>query len=69
MPNKEWKTLDHHLLLDGKSVMDDAMPDLLEIKTLIPEVLHDRFDKLITIFEDSLAGCDVHERYEEKPRR
>ncbi len=64
---KPLRELHHGMLLDSKSVMDDAMPDLAQIKELIPECLHDRFDKIIADFEDTLCCCDVASDYEEKP--
>jgi hypothetical protein len=54
------------MLLDSKSVMDDAMPDLEEIRELIPEKLHDNFDRLVARFEDTLCECDVSDEYTEK---
>lgn len=58
------KTLRHGMLLDAKSVMDDAMPDLAEIKTLVPEILHEEFDKLVANFEDTLCHADVSSEYQ-----
>jgi hypothetical protein len=67
--NLKPRTLQHGMLLRAKSVMDDAMPDLEQIKELIPEKLHGEFDKMIANFEDTLCHCDVAEDYEEKTRR
>lgn len=60
-----WRKIEHGMLLDGKSVMDDALPDLLSLKELVPEKLHDEFDRILDMFEDSLAGCDESKRYKE----
>lgn len=62
---REWKRVDHGMLLDGKSVIDDALPELQEIKKLVPEKLHDELDRILDVFEDSLAGCDESKRYKE----
>ena len=59
------KRLSHGMLLDAKCVMDDALPDLAEIRQLIPEMLHDVFDKAVARFEDSLCYADVSKRYKE----
>lgn len=58
--------LQHGMLLDAKSVMDDAMPDLEQLRELIPEKLHDEFESLLQRFEDTLVSADVQDRYEEK---
>jgi hypothetical protein len=50
----------HGLILDGKYIEDDALPELQKLKELIPEVLHDRFDKIIARFEDTLSNCVVN---------
>ncbi len=63
---KPLRELHHGMLLDSKTVMDDAMPDLAQIKELIPECLHDRFDKMVANFEDTLCHCDVASDYVEK---
>lgn len=60
------KRLRHGMLLDAKSVMDDAMPDLDQIRELIPECLHGKFKKLLESFEDTLCGADVQDDYVEK---
>lgn len=65
---RERKTVDHGQLLDGKSVMDDALPELQDLKKLVPERLHDELDEVLERFQDTLAGCDVSSRYEEKAR-
>ncbi len=57
------QTLRHGMLLRGKSVMDDAMPELEQIRELIPEKLHGEFGLLIREFEDTLCQCDVAEHY------
>ena len=62
------KRLHHGMLLDAKSVMDDALPDLEQIRELIPEVLHGQFDKLVATFEETLCYCDVSDRYTEIER-
>jgi hypothetical protein len=53
------------MLLDGKSVMDDALPELQALKALVPEKLHDELDRVLDTFEDTLAGCDKSYRYQE----
>ena len=63
--SREWKKVDHGMLLDGKSVMDDALPELQGLKALVPEKLHDELDRILDMFEDSLAGCDESARYKE----
>jgi hypothetical protein len=66
---KEKKTeVEHGMLLDGKSVMDDALPELQDLRKLVPEKLHEDLDEVLERFQETLAGCDVQERYEEKPR-
>lgn len=60
------KKLEHGMLLDAKSVMDNALPDLAQLKELIPAKLHDEFDRLIARFEDTLCGADVRDVYLEK---
>lgn len=60
------KKVEHWHLLDGKSVMDDAVPMLQRLKALIPEKLHDDYDAVIETFEHDLAECDVSDRYVEK---
>ncbi len=60
------KTLSHGMLLRAKNVMDDAIPELDQIKDLIPECLHDKFDKIIASFEDTLCTADVSDDYVEK---
>lgn len=64
--SKKLRTLEHGMLLDAKSVMDDAMPDLGQIKELIPECLHGRLDAMIESFEDTLCTADVSDQYKEK---
>ncbi len=59
-------SLQHGMLLRAKNVMDDAMPELDQIKDLIPEILHDKFDKIIASFEDTLCTADVSDDYVEK---
>ena len=63
---REMKTVSHGMLLRGKSVMDDALPDLHEIRELVPERLHDELDKILARFEDTLCECDVADDYQEK---
>lgn len=53
------KSLKHGMLLDSKSVMDDALPELAAIKELVPECLHTKLEKLIERFEDTLCEADV----------
>lgn len=66
---KEKKTeVEHGMLLDGKSVMDDALPELQDLRELVPEKLHGHLDEVLERFKETLASCDVQERYEEKPR-
>lgn len=40
------------MLLDAKAVMDDAMPDLDQIRELIPERLHGELEKLQDRYEE-----------------
>ncbi len=42
------------------------MCELGAIKQLIPERLHDEFDKIIARFEDTLCTADVSDQYTEK---
>jgi hypothetical protein len=60
------RRLQHGMLLDSKTVMDDAMPDLEAIKELIPERLHKEFETILEQFEDTLCGCDVADEFTEK---
>jgi hypothetical protein len=60
------REVEHGMLLDGKSVMDDALPELQDLAELIPERLHDDFFDIMERFKDTLAGCDVSSRYVEK---
>jgi hypothetical protein len=52
----------HSLILDGKQIQDDALPDLEYIRELIPEVLHDNFDRYVERFETTLSQCVYKER-------
>jgi hypothetical protein len=54
------------MLFDAKQVMDNAIPDLGRVRALIAKPLHERFDGLLLEFEETLAQCDVSDRYEEK---
>lgn len=56
--------IEHGMLLDGKSVMDDALPLLEELREYVAEVNHADFDKILTDFENDLAGCDVRDQYQ-----
>lgn len=56
---RKLQTLEHGMLLRSKIVMDNALPELAEIKELVPECLHDRLDKLIERFEDTLCEADI----------
>jgi hypothetical protein len=51
------------MLLDAKSVMDDALPNLEDFRELIAEVNHDDFERVVARFQADLAGCDVQEQY------
>jgi len=51
-------------LLDGKSVLDDALPGLMEIYDLVPKGLHDDLNAILTLFKHDLALCDVSKEYE-----
>ena len=57
------QSLRHGMLLDAKCVMDDALPDLDQIRELIPEKLHKEFERLVARFEDTLCECDVSRKY------
>lgn len=54
------------MLLRGKSVMDDALPQLRELLSFIPERLKEEAEGVLDLFEADLAECDVSDRYEEK---
>lgn len=56
-----FQRLRHGMLLDAK-----AMPELASIKDLIPGILHERFDRIIRRFEDTLCSADVGDQYEER---
>ena len=62
------RKLEHGMLLDAKSVMDNALPDLEQIRELVPEVLQHRLEEAIARFEDTLCECDVADEYVEKGR-
>jgi len=47
----------HGLVLDGKSIEDDALPELEQMKKLIPECLHDDFERYKARFECTLSEC------------
>jgi hypothetical protein len=47
----------HELILDGKAVADDALPELELIKVLIPPCLHHKADKIIDDFKLILSTC------------
>jgi hypothetical protein len=63
---RKLKSLQHGMLLDAKSVMDDALPDLQNLLELIPEKLHAEANLIIDQFEDTLVGADVASDYVEK---
>jgi hypothetical protein len=65
-PKRQYRKLSHGMLLDAKSVMDDALPDLEAIRELIPEKLHGEFERLVARFKETLCECDVSDRYLEK---
>jgi hypothetical protein len=60
------RTLEHGMLLSAKNVIDNALPELAQLKELIPEMLHGEFDKIIAMFEETLCFADVSDEYEEK---
>jgi hypothetical protein len=60
------REVEHGMLLDGKSVMDDALPELQDLFELVPERLKDDLSEVLDRFKDTLAGCDVSSRYVEK---
>lgn len=60
------KTLEHGMLLDGKKVMDDAIPDLSDLYEMVPVMLHPQLEQFIKDFKSTLAECDVSDRYVEK---
>lgn len=66
MATPRLRTLEHGMLLDSKTVMDDAMCELGALRELIPEKLHPEMEKVLARFEDTLCHCDVAERYVEK---
>lgn len=59
MSTRNLQTLEHGMILRSKAVMDNALPELAAIKELVPECLHDRLDKLIKRFEDTLCTADI----------
>ena len=59
------KKLEHGMILRSKNVMDDAMCELWAIKELVPECLHDRLDKVIDQFEDTLCTADISDDIEQ----
>lgn len=58
--------IEHGMLLDGKKVMDNALPDLHRLYELVAKPLHKKLSDYLTEFEEALAECDVSDRYEEK---
>lgn len=62
------KTLEHGMLLRSKSVMDDAMCELAELRELVPARLHGELDKVLAQFEDTLCECDVADEYVRRDR-
>lgn len=62
------RRLSHGMLLDAKAVMDNALPELAELKELIPECLHDKYEAIVDSFEDTLCSADVAKDYTEIER-
>ncbi len=60
------RSLRHGMLLNAQLVMDNAMPDLVWLKDLVPVKLHGELAKVLADFEDTLCHCDVASDYEEK---
>ncbi len=60
------RRLEHGMLLRAKNIMDDALPELTDLRELVPERLHGELKKILDRFEDTLCECDVSERYIEK---
>ena len=59
------KVLSHGLLLDGKYVLDNALPMLGKIREFVPSRLHPGLEQILREFAEELALCDVSERYRE----
>lgn len=58
--------LEHGMLLDGKYVMDDAMPFLRKrLEKMVPQELHNALREMLELFESELASADVSDRFEE----
>ena len=47
----------HCLILDGKSIEDDALTDLYELEDLIPDRLKEEFEKIMNKFNKTLSEC------------
>jgi len=63
--NSKPKTLTHGLLLDGKYVLDFALPMLAKLREFVPSRLHPGLEQILREFAEELAQCDVSERYRE----
>lgn len=57
------KGLDHGMLLDGKRILDNALPTLYGLRELVPEKLEEELNKVLAAFESDLAECDVSNDY------
>jgi len=58
--------LNNGMLLDAKVIIDNSLPDLRDsLDELIPPALKEKFYKVLSVFEDDLASCDVSSNYEE----
>lgn len=60
------KKIEQWFLLDGKQVVEDALPELEYLRELIPEKLHGEFEKILEDFKAVLVECDVHDYYQER---
>lgn len=53
------RRIQHGMIFRAKNVMDDALPELGNLRELVPERLHGELDKVIALFEDTLCDCDI----------
>ena len=54
------------MLLDGKYIMDNAMPFLRKrLEKMVPQELHNALKEMLELFESELVSADVSNRFEE----
>jgi hypothetical protein len=53
------------LLLDGKMVNNDVLPDLQDLYEMVPIMLHSNLEVFIKEFKANLVKCDVSKKYME----